>query len=91
MSTLREISVSIWTQRIKHFTLRGIPVRDDESGPSRTGITVSVKFFIRRDDESGPDSSSRTGISLSVKCFIRWVQIQLDISLSVHTRKTKPI
>ena len=43
-----------------------------------------MKCFIRRDDESGPDSSSRTGIPLSVKFFIRWVQIQLDISLSVQ-------
>ena len=70
----------------KKFTLRGIPVHDDESGPdlsSRTGIPLSVNFFIRRDDESGPDSSSQTGIPVGVKFFIRWVQIQLDISLSV--------
>ena len=72
---------------MKTFTLRQIPVRDDESGPdlsSRTGIPLSVKFFIRRDDESAPDSSSRTGICLSVKVFIRLVQIQPEISLSVR-------
>ena len=46
---------------MKTFTLRQIPVRDDESGPdlsSRTRIPVSVKFFISRDDEFAPDSSS---------------------------------
>ena len=45
------MSSGIWTQPIKNFTLRGIPVRDDESGPdssSRTGIPLGVKLFIRR-------------------------------------------
>ena len=31
LRTLREMSVWIWTQRIKSFTLREIPVRDDDS------------------------------------------------------------
>ena len=47
---LRQISVWIWTKRIKTFTLKQIPVRDDKSGPdssSRTGICFSVKVFIR--------------------------------------------
>ena len=90
--TLREISCWIWTKRIKTFTLRQIPVRDDESGPdlsSRTGIPLNVKFVIRLDDESSPDSSSGTGICHSLKVFIHLVQIQPEISLSAtwHHRR----
>ena len=51
---------------------------------SRTGNPLSVKYFIRRDDESAPDSSSGTGNCLSVKVFIRLVQIQPEIFLSVQ-------
>ena len=71
----------------KNFKLRGMPVRDDESGPDSSSRRIK-NFTLRgipvRDDESGQDSSSRTGICLSLKVFIRWVQIQMDISLSVY-------
>ena len=44
---------------------------------------VDMKVIFRSSSRTGL-SSSRTGICLSVKVFIRWVQIQLDISLSVY-------
>ena len=48
-------------------------------------MSLLIKYVYCRYESNlpfGPESSSRTGIPLSVKVFIRWVQIQMDISLS---------
>ena len=84
--TERNFRFNLDQLRIKTFTLRQIPVPDDESGADSSSRRIK-NFTLRqipvRDDKSGPDSSSRTGICLSVKVFIRLVQIQPEISLSV--------